>query len=99
LTGFPGASPRRARIDGLSLTTELANSAGSVTGAYTYDAFGSVRTHTGASTHWPFTGEQADANGLEYLRTRYYDPRIGRFLSRDPFPRFATAPYTQAGVH
>jgi RHS repeat-associated protein len=48
--------------------------------------FGPVRTHTGASTQWSFTGEQNDPSGLEYLRARYYDPAIGRFLTRDPVP-------------
>ena len=34
-----------------------------------------------------FTGEQRDADsGLCYLRARYYDPSIGRFLSQDPLP-------------
>ena len=39
-----------------------------------------------------FTGEQFDAKarhnagGLYYLRAGYYDPSIGRVLSRDPLP-------------
>jgi RHS repeat-associated protein len=74
--------------------SELANGAGSVTGAYTYDAFGSVRTHTGASTDWTYTGEQNDPNGLEYLRARYYDPAVGRFLRRDPWPGSVLWPQT-----
>jgi RHS repeat-associated protein len=28
--------------------------------------------------------EQSDPNGLDFLRARYYDPEIGRFLSGDP---------------
>jgi hypothetical protein len=68
--------------DGLGSTTELANGGGTVTGTYRYDAFGSVRTHTGAGTEWTFTGEQNDPTGLVYLRARYYDPAVGRFLSR-----------------
>ncbi len=31
-------------------------------------------------------------NGLYYLRARYYDPAIGRFLTRDPLPGSALAP-------
>jgi RHS repeat-associated protein len=31
-----------------------------------------------------FTGEWLDATGLYYLRARYYDPTIGRFVSQDP---------------
>jgi len=78
--------------DGLGSTTELADGAGAATGAYSYDAFGAVRSHTGGSTQWSFTGEQNDANGLEYLRARYYDPALGRFLSRDPFAGLAQVP-------
>ena len=47
-----------------------------------------------------FTGEQFDAKarlsqGLYYLRARYYDPSIGRFLSRDDIPGTAINPQTQ----
>jgi RHS repeat-associated protein len=63
-----------------------------VIGTYEYDAFGSVRTHTGVSTEWTFTGEQNDPASLEYLRARYYDPAIGRFLSRDPFAGLVAVP-------
>jgi RHS repeat-associated protein len=71
--------------DGLGSTVALANASGTVTDTYTYDVFGAVRSHTGTSgTEFTFTGEQTDPNGLEYLRARYYDPAVGRFLSRDP---------------
>jgi len=70
--------------DGLGSTTDLADEDGTVTGTYAYDAFGPVRAHTGASTEWSYTGEQNDPTGLEYLRARYYDPAVGRFLTQDP---------------
>ncbi len=35
-------------------------------------------------TNFGFTGEQTDANGLLYLRARYYDPALGVFPSLDP---------------
>jgi RHS repeat-associated protein len=63
-----------------------------VTGTYAYDAFGPVRAHTGAATEWTCTGEQNDASGLEYLRARYYDPAIGRFITQDPVHGFALSP-------
>jgi RHS repeat-associated protein len=44
-----------------------------------------VRAHTGAEAGWTYTGEQNDPNGLVYLRARYYDPAVGRFLSSDPW--------------
>jgi RHS repeat-associated protein len=61
-------------------------------GMYEYDAFGSVRAHSGLETEWTYTGEQNDPNGLLYLRARYYDPVIGRFLTRDPFRGFLFTP-------
>jgi RHS repeat-associated protein len=30
-----------------------------------------------------YAGEWTDASGLQYLRARYYDPSVGRFVSRD----------------
>ena len=48
---------------------------------------------TGASGQpFAFTGEPRDATGLSYLRARYYDPALGRFVSRDPWAgsRFST---------
>jgi RHS repeat-associated protein len=92
IASIQGSTPTYYLTDGLGSTTRLADGAGAVTGAYTYDAFGAVRSHTGASTQWSFTGEQNDANGLEYLRARYYDPALGRFLSRDPFAGLVAVP-------
>ena len=53
----------------------------------------------GPHTTFRFAGEEYDlkareqgtfgltgTNGLYYLRARYYDPTIGRFLTRDPLP-------------
>ncbi|MEI8080742.1 MAG: right-handed parallel beta-helix repeat-containing protein [Actinomycetes bacterium] len=82
--------------DGLGSTRSLTNGSGQITARYTYDAFGALRLSSGTdSTAFKFTGEQTDDEiGLIYLRARYYDPATGRFLSRDPFPGFAT--YTQS---
>jgi RHS repeat-associated protein len=61
---------------------------GNVTASYTYDVFGATRSQSGtADTVFRFTGEQRDVeSGLYYLRARFYDPAIGRFLARDPLP-------------
>lgn len=38
---------------------------------------------------YAFTGREWDAEtGLYYYRARYYDPKLGRFLQEDTFPRF-----------
>ena len=79
--------------DGLGSTTDLTNGSATVTGTYSYDVFGTIRSQTGGgANYWQFTGEQTDADsGLQYLRARYYDPATGRFLSTDPIG--AAEPY------
>jgi len=74
--------------DGLGSTTNLTDASGNNQVSYSYDAFGAIRAQTGSSPNqWLFTGEQRDSDsGLYYLRARYYDPAIGRFVSTDPIP-------------
>lgn len=71
--------------DGLGSTRLLTDGSGVVADRYSYDAFGSVRDHSGSSGNtFTFTGEQVDSEaGLVYLRARYYDPETGRFISKD----------------
>jgi len=48
--------------DGLGSTTERANGGGTVSDTYRYDAFGAVRSSSGASTQpFRYTGEQWDS--------------------------------------
>jgi RHS repeat-associated protein len=65
-----------------------------VTGTYRYDVFGAPRSQTGATTEFNFAGQQTDPTALQYLRARYYDPAVGRFISRDPQPASAAVPVT-----
>ena len=73
---------------------------GSVRNEYDYDTFG-TRSHvktvdTGSNQHFGYTGEMLDAeSGLLYLRARYYDPSIGRFISADPYLGRMAEPVTQ----
>jgi RHS repeat-associated protein len=82
--------------DALGSTRLLADGSGTISDRYTYDAFGAIRSHTGASpTSFTFAGEQADPEaGLIYLRARYYDPIIGRFISPDAWKGKASQPQT-----
>ncbi len=54
---------------------------------YYYTAYGDAWDQTGAfadTNKYRFTGEQFDEEtGFYYLRARYYDPTIGRFMTRD----------------
>jgi len=73
--------------DGLGSTRQLTNSSGVVTKSYTYDSWGNLIASSGSVVNtYGFTGEQqfGEADNLVFLRARYYDPRVGRFISRDP---------------
>ena len=71
----------------------ITDSVGAVVGSSEYDAFGTRRTPTGIQYRFGFTGEQRDAEtGFIYLRARYYEPAVGRFVSKDPFPGFLDDP-------
>lgn len=60
------------------------NSAGSVTSAFRYFAYGQVDQFIGTKTDaLRFAGEYLDRNGFVFLRSRWYDPGAGRFTVRD----------------
>ncbi|KAB2839254.1 MAG: RHS repeat-associated core domain-containing protein [Burkholderiales bacterium] len=64
----------------------MVDEAANITDSYTYDAWGKVTARTGTTANpYKFQGEWQEENtGLVYLRARWYDPGVGRFLSRDP---------------
>lgn len=68
-------------------TRLLTNNLGAVTDSYAYDAYGNLIATTGVSSNaYLFAGEQRDSEiGLDYLRARYYDPLVGRFVSADAY--------------
>jgi RHS repeat-associated protein len=70
--------------DRLGSTRAITDAAGAVTATYRTDEWGVPTTTTGSSSQpYRFTGEPQDGTGLIYLRARYLDPSIGRFMSRD----------------
>lgn len=83
--------------DGLGSTRLLSDSTGEVTDRYDYDAYGVLLSHSGTSDNsYQFAGEQRDGEtGSYYLRARYYDPSLGRFISSDPFSGFMSDPMSQ----
>lgn len=83
--------------DALGSTAVITDDAGAALGSYQYKAFGEVLDHAGDDADpWLFAGEQRDAAlGFDYLRARYYDPAIGRFITRDPWPGNLAQPSTQ----
>ncbi|XHL99163.1 MAG: putative Ig domain-containing protein [Microcoleus anatoxicus] len=82
-----GNQPSFYHVDGLGSTRVLTNGLGAVTDSYSYDAFGNLIVSAGGSNNaYLFAGEQRDGEtGLDYLRARYYDPLVGRFVSADAY--------------
>jgi RHS repeat-associated protein len=82
--------------DALGSTRALTDATGAVTDTYDYSAFGQLARSSGSTANnFMFAGEQLDpASGLYYLRARYMDPRVGRFVSTDPFAGLVTHPAT-----
>jgi len=71
--------------DHLGSSTVMTDASGYVIESTEYMPFGSVRSHSGASTSdYKYTDQELDAeNGLYNYNARLYDPFIGRFISPD----------------
>lgn len=83
------------QYDGLGSVVQLTNSAGVPDVSYFYDAWGNSTLPAPPTNPYRFTGQAFDqAMGFYYLRARYYDPSIGRFLSRDPLAGISEVPET-----
>ena len=81
--------------DALGSVVGVANQSGVIVDSTIYSSFGQ-RLAGQETTEFGFTGElQIEDEGLVYLRDRYYDPNIGRFVSRDRFPGFVGDPISQ----
>jgi len=91
-----GGATSYYHYDGLGSTRALTNSAEAVTDTYNYDAFGNLLDKTGVTVNtYLYTGEFFDANtGFYYLRARYLNPAIGRFVTMDAFAGRNRDPYT-----
>jgi RHS repeat-associated protein len=93
-----GTQTRYLLTDGLGSTrVEMVGNVVETT--TTYEPYGKLLSQTGSSgTTYGYTGEQYDAlTGLVYLRAHYYNPSLKLFLSRDPFPGYATLSISQNG--
>ncbi|MBN1575805.1 MAG: RHS repeat protein [Chitinispirillaceae bacterium] len=87
--------------DGLGSVTALTDSAGSVVHEYAYSVFGEIIEESGDVVENPFTytsREWEPEVGLYYYRARYYDARIGRFLSEDPIGYFPILMFLNKGL-
>src|SRR5208337_111505 len=75
-------------FDATGNTVAMTNSSQNIANAYTNDPFGNMLDQQETDPQ-PFKyvgqyGVMAEANGFCYMRARYYDPQVGRFVSEDP---------------
>ena len=79
--------------DHLGSVRVLTNAAGQKVKAYDYSAFGAVinAPGTGTSAYQYGSHEFDHETGLIYMKGRYYDPQLGRFISADPVVQGAGA--------
>jgi RHS repeat-associated protein len=70
--------------DGLGSIAKRTNQTGALVHEYRYDVWGNIET--GASEPgFSYTSREWDPEiGLTYYRARYYEPKLGRFISEDP---------------
>jgi RHS repeat-associated protein len=86
------------QFDGLGSTANLTDSTGSLKANYSYDPWGklTVVLDPVSKDKYKFTGEAQDPNdSLEFLRARYYDVALGRFISKDPVSGMLQTPWTR----
>ena len=72
--------------DGSGNVVALTNTTGKVVQTYSYDAYGNLlaKTRSSPNSYMFSTKEYDSKSGLYYFGARYYDPEIGRWLSKDP---------------
>jgi RHS repeat-associated protein len=84
--------------DGLGSVRQLVDTTGQVEANYAYDPFGVAVVEGDESNPYRYTGEAWDAEvELLYLRARYYQPEVGRFITKDPWAGDTWRPGTLGG--
>ena len=86
LWGASGLAARNNEIFSSDAHGNTDEAYGTTTKRYIYDAYGNqINENADDDNPYRYCGENYDEEtGLYYLRARYYDPSIGRFLSEDP---------------
>lgn len=67
-------------------TIFLTNSSGKIVEEYSYGTYGELLSGDSSKTKYLYNGQygiQKEINGLLYMRTRYYNPEVKRFINQD----------------
>jgi RHS repeat-associated protein len=98
LSGSSSTLEQFYQADGVGSTADVTDATDTLKASYAYDPWGKLLNPIdplGTKDKFKFTGEALDAQtGLYYFRARYYDPTIGRFISKDRFGGVASMPST-----
>ena len=72
--------------DELGNVFNVSNDTGKVVQSLRYDPFGNINFESSVTENpYQFAGKEKDeASGLIYFGARYYDPSLGRFITKDP---------------
>ncbi|KQC11411.1 MAG: hypothetical protein APR62_01650 [Smithella sp. SDB] len=85
-------------FNGVGSTIAMTDSSQNIVNQYSYDAFGNIPNpnqqenilnNDSRLLNQPFkyvgqAGVMTEPNGFYYMKARYYDPAVGRFISEDP---------------
>ncbi|MEK4186739.1 RHS repeat-associated core domain-containing protein [Paenibacillus sp. FSL L8-0494] len=76
---------------------QMVDTSGAVVNSYAYDVWGNITSQKEEIPNpFKYTGEVYDEEtGLYYLRARYYDPSMGRFLNEDTYEGQIDNPLSQ----
>jgi RHS repeat-associated protein len=84
--------------DGLRSVRSVVDDTLNVDSVESYEPFGKPLDGGVFGSPFMFTGEPLDANGLVYLRARYYVPELGAFPSLDPVENLNRYQYVAGNV-
>ena len=73
--------------NGTGSTVAVTDANQNIVNKYAYDPFGNISQQETISQPFKYVGQfgvMSEPNGFYYMRARYYDPNVGRFIREDP---------------
>ena len=75
----------KAMTDPLGSPLILMDEDGNIVKRYRFDPWGNIEAQWGTEpNHYLFTGKEKDRSGFYYFGARYYNPRLGRWITPEP---------------